>query len=267
MLMRMQLSAAKPTSSLQVLVWVVFVAWVVAQLVYVLLPRNLEPVGNFFIVFLFVVFSALHMVLLRGVRPMLLLLLLCFLLAGGLEVLSVQTGFPFGRYRYSQDFGPAVFGVSVLVPSCWFMMAYPVLCLTELCLTELRMPKMFFVPVAALALTAWDLFLDPQMVRFGHWVWLEPQFYAGVPLVNYAGWLLTASIVFFVFQKCSPGGVVNFSVFGLLPVFAYIWTWFGLALVNLVWWQVPVVALVGGVGMAVFAVPALFVLQKKFGGA
>ena len=53
------------------------------------------------------------------------------------------------------------------------------------------------VPVAlvgGVALAAWDLFLDPQMVDAGHWTWAHPDpglpLVPGVPLTNYAGWLV-----------------------------------------------------------------------------
>ena len=54
---------------------------------------------------------------------------------------------------------------------------------------------MAFVAVSALAFTAWDLFLDPQMVHWGLWVWDAPGAYFGIPLINFAGWLLVAALI------------------------------------------------------------------------
>ena len=48
------------------------------------------------------------------------------------------------------------------------------------------------IAVGAVALTAWDLFLDPQMIRNGFWRWAHPGPYQGVPLSNFAGWLLVS---------------------------------------------------------------------------
>jgi len=47
--------------------------------------------------------------------------------------------------------------------------------------------------VMAAAITAWDVFLDPQMVAEGYWTW-EPASlnFRGIPLVNYLGWFATA---------------------------------------------------------------------------
>ena len=47
----------------------------------------------------------------------------------------------------------------------------------------------------AVALTAWDLFLDPQMLAEGAWRWAHRGPYAGVPVTNFAGWLLVSGVV------------------------------------------------------------------------
>jgi putative membrane protein len=57
--------------------------------------------------------------------------------------------------------------------------------------------KAAFVAVSALAFAAWDLFLDPQMVGWELWTWETPAtfHYFGIPLANYAGWLLAAALI------------------------------------------------------------------------
>jgi uncharacterized membrane protein len=259
-----------PTSAVTV-VWVLFWVHLIAQPIYALLPRSLVLPGTFLIVFSFAAFSFVHAWVTRGPKPTLLLFGLCVLLAGGLEALSVATGFPFGKYVYNPAFGPALAGVSVLVPVCWFMMGYPASRLAEWLVPSSR-GNVFFVPVAALALSAWDLFLDPQMVRAGLWVWLEPPFYAGIPLSNYLGWVFTALLIFGAYRGLAPklisrpAQTVPDGVFGALPVIAYVWTWFGSFVVNLFWWGQPLVAVVGFVGMGVFAVPAVLKLVRSWPG-
>jgi putative membrane protein len=49
------------------------------------------------------------------------------------------------------------------------------------------------IGLGAVALTAWDLFLDPQMVREGFWEWHRPGRYRTIPITNYLGWLVTAA--------------------------------------------------------------------------
>ncbi len=243
----------------RVLVWTFFVIHLLAQPLYSLLPDSLERVGSLVIVVAFALFSFSHLWVSVGFRTAFGLLLICFVVAGGSEVLSVHTGIPYGWYSYTSKLGVGVFGVPVLVPVCWLMMAYP-----AARVATLIAPVRLVVPVAALALTAWDVFLDPQMVRTGYWVWARHGEYLGIPLENYAGWLLTAFLVFGLFFKFfPPQPSVRTDWFGALPVTAYVWTWFGSSVVNLFWWGQPVVALAGFVCMGIFAVPAVLKLLKR----
>jgi len=50
--------------------------------------------------------------------------------------------------------------------------------------------------VAAMVMTAWDTVMDPGMAAAGNWVWERGGAYFGVPLRNYAGWLLTTFLVY-----------------------------------------------------------------------
>ena len=59
------------------------------------------------------------------------------------------------------------------------------------------------VPLAAGALTAWDVFLDPRMVREGYWTWPGGGRYEGVPASNFAGWFATGLGVFARLVACS----------------------------------------------------------------
>ncbi len=266
-------------------VWALFWTHLIAQPVSVLLPASLELPGILFIVASFAGFSFAHAWVTRGWHVPVVLFGLCVVLAGGLEALSVATGFPFGKYVYNPVFGPAVAGVSLLVPVCWFMMGYPALRVAEWIVPASRgvVQRVWFVLVAALALTAWDLFLDPQMVRAGLWSWLEPPFYAGIPLVNYFGWLFTSLLIYVFYtvlfgtkntvlngdsvtRGLNPTASRAFDPFDALPVMAYIWTWSGSAFVNLFWWGQGLVAVVGFVGMGVFAVPAALRLIRQWRG-
>ena len=60
--------------------------------------------------------------------------------------------------------------------------------------------------LGAVALTAWDLFLDPQMIAEGYWRWARRGGYRGIPLSNYAGWLVTGVGVMAVLEAVLPPG-------------------------------------------------------------
>jgi putative membrane protein len=286
---RVRASSLKTRPLARTVAWALFWTHLVAQPVSVLLPASLELPGILFIVASFAGFSFVHAWVTRGWRVPVVLFGLCVVLAGGLEAFSVATGFPFGKYVYNPAFGPTLAGVSLLVPVCWFMMGYPALRVAERISPASRDPyrgaaqPVWFVLVAALALTAWDLFLDPQMVRAGLWLWLEPPFYAGIPLMNYFGWVFTSSLIYasytvffgrkntvlddnFATRGSNPPALPAFDLFDALPVMAYIWTWFGSAFVNLFWWGQGLVAIVGFVGMGVFAMPASLRLIREWRG-
>ncbi|MEU8177774.1 carotenoid biosynthesis protein [Microbispora hainanensis] len=108
------------------------------------------------------------------------------------EWIGTRTGVPFGDYRYTDVLWPRPGGVPLIVALAWGGMG-----LAAHAVARRVAPRGRLTPIlaGALALTAWDLFLDPQMLRLGLWVWAEPGPYRGVPLTNFAGWLLVSFLV------------------------------------------------------------------------
>jgi len=165
----------------------------------------------------------------------------------GAELVGVATGRPFGHYAYSEQLGTRVRGVPVLAAAAWAMMARPAWAVAG----RISRRAALRVPLAAGALTAWDLYLDPRMVAEGYWSWPGGGRYAGVPASNFAGWFVTGLAVFSAFAALEEPGPDGGAVA------LYTWTWLGEAFANAALWQRPQVALVGGAGMGAFAVPAL----------
>ena len=169
----------------------------------------------------------------------------------GIEVLGHTTDIPFGPYYYSPDLQPQILGVPLIVPLAWIMMAYPCLVLAR------SVSRRWTVPLAAAGLTAWDLFLDPQMVGEGYWVWesADPALpgIPGIPAQNYAGWLVGTLVLMAVLDRL-PRTRADL----LVPRLLYGWMWIGGIIANAFFLDRPAVALVGGVGMAVLGIPALW---------
>lgn len=123
------------------------------------------------------------------------------------ESVGVVSGVPFGRYFYTQVLGVKLFGlVPWVIPITYFAILYPawlVAC------TALGVDPRAFDPrrlgwtsvaitalVSALAMTAWDLTMDPVMVYEVHaWVWIDGGAWFGVPFSNFAGWVLVNAII------------------------------------------------------------------------
>ena len=89
-------------------------------------------------------------------------------------------GVPFGRYRYTDALRPVVAGVPAVVPLAWFAMAVPARETAHAVLGGHSTAALGSWSGAA-ALTAWDLFLDPQMTAEGYWRWRGGGGYRGIP--------------------------------------------------------------------------------------
>jgi uncharacterized membrane protein len=208
-----------------------------------------------------------HAALTRG--PRVAGALLATFAAGGwlTEVAGVATGVPFGGYRYTGSLGPAALGVPLLVALAWCMAAWPAY-LAALHLAP-RLPRAARVPLAAAALAAWDLFLDPQMVAEGHWVWRHPEpalpGVPGVPLTNYAGWLLAALVMMAAFELLAGPAAARRAPAArdAVPLALYLWTYGSSVLAHAAFFGLPGSALCGGVGMGLVAVPLAAALARR----
>ena len=177
------------------------------------------------------------------------------------EALGTNTGFPFGAYDYTGRLQPQIAHVPLLIPLAWFMML-PVCWHIGRVITPLLPQLPFsgtFIFCSAGAMTAWDLFLDPQMVAWHFWVWAEPSGYFGIPWSNYFGWLVaSAGITALVTWGIRPEWE-KLPAFPFLLIYAI--TWFLETFGLLFFWGLPGPALVGGLVMGGFLGAA--VVQQK----
>ena len=119
------------------------------------------------------------------------------LITWGAEALGHTTGIPFGAYHYTDTLQPQIFGVPALIPLAWFMLLPSSWAMGQIIVGERDswQKHAAFIVMSALALTAWDLFLDPQMVAWNFWQWDVDGIYFGIPLSNYFGWFVVAAFV------------------------------------------------------------------------
>ncbi len=197
----------------------------------------------------------------------------------GAEVFGVSTGWLFGDYVYTDQLGPKAFGfVPWLIPFAWLMVLYPAWELTKYHMmadgskSTFTFHPLFFILhpfLAALAVTAYDLSLDPRMVADGNWIWHGGGFYFGIPFSNFVGWFITAWVIFGVWGWLTgvKRGRFSQSLTATMPVWAYIVLWMGETIANIFFWSGPVVGLIVFVAMGVFAMPVLWRWQfgKRLG--
>jgi uncharacterized membrane protein len=191
---------------------------------------------------------------------------------GGLlaEAIGVHTGFPFGEYRYTGTLGFAVLGVPAVVPLAWIMMAWPALLVGRALAGAVRADRRPWLVVlfGAWALASWDVFLDPQMVDAGHWVWAHPApglpGVADVPLTNFAGWSLVAGLMVAFVHRATPAapGRAELDLRAGPAPLLYLWTYGSSVWAHAAFFDRPQVALVAGVLMGLTAVPFAVILSR-----
>lgn len=187
-----------------------------------------------------------------GMRKTLETLALVLSISWLLEFVGSSTGFPFGEYDYTGFFQPQLGYVPLIIPLAWLMMLPPAWVIAQLLVPRNHLARF---AVAAFAFTAWDLFLDPQMVGWGVWQWVEEGGYFGIPWQNYAGWLFGAFLLT-VAVRPSPLPVTR-------PLVVYGLTWFLQTVGLMFFWAMPGPALVGMVVMGAFLWTAVYRLRRQ----
>jgi uncharacterized membrane protein len=166
------------------------------------------------------------------------------------EFTGSRTGFPFGRYHYTGRLQPQLGRVPLAIPLAWLMMLPPAWGVASLIAPGYGLA---FVVVSALAFTAWDLFLDPQMVGWHLWVWEKRGRYFGIPLINYLGWFLASGVMTVLLQ---PRELPALSL-ALIYAITWLLETIGLGLV----WKQPGPALCGFLGMGSMLVWMWFTIR------
>jgi putative membrane protein len=120
-----------------------------------------------------------------------------------IEFVGVHYGIPYGEFSYQAELGPMLAGVPVCLPVFFLPLV-----LNSFLLALLLLPRAGRLrrTLAALAIVlVVDLVLDPAAVGLGFWAYESGSIYYGVPLSNFAGWVLSGlvavSLVEFAFDR------------------------------------------------------------------
>lgn len=179
-----------------------------------------------------------------GVRRTLILALIVAALAWAVEYIGHTTGFPFGAYDYTARLQPQLGGVPLLIPLAWLMMLPSSWAVARVIAGANRAS---FIVISALAMTAWDLFLDPQMVAWNLWQWEHAGVftYFGIPWGNFAGWLLASGAI-----TALALPVLRLDQLPLAPlILIYVITWLLEAIGQWFFWGLPASGTVGFLAM------------------
>ena len=112
----------------------------------------------------------------------------------GIEYVGATTGLPYGEFTYEVSLGPMLGGtIPWALPLFFIPLVLNSYLLCVLLLGERASARLVRVPAVAAMVVAIDLVLDPGAVAVGFWAY-ESGAYYGVPLLNYAGWVLSAVV-------------------------------------------------------------------------
>lgn len=229
-------------------------AGVLGQIAYPLVHGDTRAQVTVAIVLLYAAAAVGHATLTRGGRIAVTLVAATAVLGFAVEAVGVATGIPFGSYRYADTLGPRLLGVPAVIAFAWTMLAWPA------ALVARRLVRSFASRVAlgGWALAAWDLFLDPQMVREHYWDWDSASVtlpgVPAVPVTDYLGWLLVATLISYLLQRAlrdSPDADDR------IPFALYVWTWAGSTFAFAAFLDLPAAAVYGCVAMGTVAVALL----------
>ncbi len=156
-------------------------------------------------IFSAVAFALVHASRRYGVRGIAVFAGLCLVIGNALENLGVLTGFPYGHYEFLPLMGPQFLHVPVLLGLAYIGMAY--VSWTVACVilgatgTKPEGLGLISLPLlSSFVMAAWDLAQDPVWSTLLHaWRWRDGGSWFGVPLSNFAGWILTVFLIYFAF--------------------------------------------------------------------
>ena len=146
-------------------------------------------IGTYISTFLIALPSAIALFRYLGLRRATLSLLAVSIFAYAVESFGVATGFPYGDFFYGEALGERIAGlVPFLLP-----LSYVPLVIGAVAAAWGSRQRIFHITLATLLLVWMDAVIDPGAASLGFWVWPEGGLYYGVPLSNYAGWLLSGA--------------------------------------------------------------------------
>ena len=183
----------------------------------------------------------IHAVLAYGIKYASIFVSTTFTYALIVEQIGSKTGWPFGNYEYSGTLGYQIYGVPLVVPFAWVMIAHPLL------IAARKITKNWVFLYGGLAMMAWDLFVDPQMVASERWLWdfsgSHVPFQPEIPLSNMFGWLLTGMGLMAILNKFLQVDRRKTKTSTLVPDLFLFWTLFSGIVGNIFFFDRPGVAL------------------------
>lgn len=132
--------------------------------------------------------------------------IVCFVISNLFENLSVINGFPFGGFHHSEATGPRLFNIPWLATPTYMAMGYISWSVAQVLVgrtqpAHWRERVMSATRIAAFVFTMWDLSNDAVFHTINKACFYDhPGPWFGVPMSNFAGWLLTTVLIYGAFS-------------------------------------------------------------------
>ena len=110
-----------------------------------------------------------------------------------IEYIGLRTGYPYGSFTYGVDLGPMLGGLPIALPLLFLPLVVNAY-LLWLLLLDRRSSRLAHVSLAIPTVVLMDVVLDPGAVALGFWAYEAAGGFYGVPLSNYLGWILSATV-------------------------------------------------------------------------
>jgi putative membrane protein len=112
-----------------------------------------------------------------------------------IELVGATTGFPYGEFSYGVSLGPMIEGlVPLALPLFFLPLVLDGYLLADRVRRDRDLPGWIRPVAAVVTVLGIDLVLDPAAVALGFWTYLGEGAVYGVPLSNFGGWVLSASV-------------------------------------------------------------------------
>jgi len=116
-----------------------------------------------------------------------------------IESIAIVTKFPYSGFEYGEVLGNIkIFG---LVPWTVSLSWTPIFFLSLMIVIRLKLQSWQKWLVLACLMTGFDLVLDPGATTLGFWIWDNPGWYYGVPLMNFFGWMVTSILAAILWDR------------------------------------------------------------------
>jgi putative membrane protein len=125
----------------------------------------------------------------------LLAFLILFLLGLAIEIIGVNTGFPFGEYAYGNLLGYKIWGTPLIIGINWILI---VVGASQMVFRLMpHNPLWQHSLIVGLISVGMDVLIEPVAIHFGMWEWDE----ASIPMTNYLSWAIISALLSYLYGR------------------------------------------------------------------